>query len=291
LVPLVTFFLVLILSPLVSGEVKAEGSLYIEKYDVNVTVNDDSTFDVSETISYRATGEFSRIYREITLQDYEAVEQCQRDSSLQCGGFSYITVTAVYDSKGNKLPESAYTLEVISKSYEDRLKVQWVYAPDGRYFNDELFTWTVEYKVYGGLGYFSNYDLFYWDVFYPDRSYIVEEASLSITFPEDIEFSEDNLKVVSQGPTYEYEYSYDEEDYILSLEAYELAPREDFTVLLKFPKGITQEYATLNLNLRPKTQDFWIDDIKIILYYNKSYVIRKCLRISVRACRDAVYRI
>lgn len=243
--------------------VLAQGSLSIENYDVKVEVDEDSTFSVSETISYRATGEFHRIWREITLEDYDAVEKCHEDPSLQCGGFSYISVTAVYDGNGNELPEGAYSLEKVSSSGEDRLKVLWEYAPDGQYFRNELFTWTVEYKVYGGLGYFDDYDLFYWDVFYPDREYTVKNASLEIKFPEDIQFSKEDLKVFYSFSGYDFTYDYDKDQHKLSLEAENLLPYEDFTVLLKFPKDIVQKYATLNLDLSPKKQNLWIDGIEI----------------------------
>lgn len=263
LIPLIVLLFLLVVASFLPGKVAAS-SLFIENYDVEVTVNNDSTFDVSETISYRATGEYHRIWREVTLEDYEAVEMCQSNPNLQCGGFSYISVTAVYDSKGNKIPESAYSIEKVRVGGEDRLKVLWEYAPEGRDFKKDLFTWTVEYKVYGGLGYFTDYDLFYWDVFYPDREYRVENATFSITFPEDIDFSKEDLKVFYSFSTYDYDYEYDEEYYTLSIEAEDLAPHEDFTVLLKFPKDIVQEYATLNLDLSPKSQDVSIDGLKII---------------------------
>jgi uncharacterized membrane protein YgcG len=236
-------------------------SLYIEDYDVSVEVNEDSIFDVSETISYRATGEYHRIWRDITLEDFDAVEACQSNSSLQCGGFFYITVTGVYDEDGNEVDD--YTLNEVTDSYEDRLRVLWEYAPSGRYFNNDLFTWTIEYKVYGGIGYFDDYDLFYWDVFYPDRDYEIENATFEITFPEDIDFDPSDLEVYSYIEGYNYEREYDDSDYTLSLEASNLGAYEDFTVMLRFPKDIIQEYATLELDMSPDEQDLDIDGIEI----------------------------
>ncbi|MFC1780565.1 DUF2207 family protein [Patescibacteria group bacterium] len=258
---LISFIICLFAFP---DKASASGSLSIETYDVEVTVNSDSTFDVAETISYRATGEFHRIWREITLEDYSAVEKCHSDASLQCGGFSYITVTGVYDEDGSKLPENAYSLSEVYSSGEDRLKILWEYAPEGRDFRNELFTWTVEYKVYGGLGYFDDYDLFYWDVFYPDREYRVKDASFNITFPEDINFTNDDLKVFYLYNQYDFNYEYFDSSNTLYITATNLAPYENFTVLLKFPKNIIQEYATLNLDLSPVSQNLTIDEIEIL---------------------------
>ncbi|MDD3646964.1 MAG: DUF2207 domain-containing protein [Candidatus Dojkabacteria bacterium] len=255
LIPAISLFVL-------KGEVHAE-SLSIENYDVDVTINQDSTFDVSETITYRATGEYHRIWREITLEDYDAALRCEEQSNLQCGGFSYIAVTGVYDGQGNRLPDSAYSLEKVASSYEDRLKILWEYAPSGRTFNNELFTWTVEYKVYGGLGYFDDYDLFYWDVFYPDRDYQVKKGSLAIHFTEDINFADEDLKLFYNTFSYNYEYDYDDSTNTLEVWIENLPSYEQVTTLLKFPKGIVDKYATLNLELNPNKQNLWVDGIEI----------------------------
>lgn len=246
-----------------ASPVNSSGTLTIEDYNVSVVVDKDSTFEVEETISYRATGEFHRIYREITLQDHDVVEMCRNDETLQCGGFSYLSIIGVFDSTGRQLADSEYTLERISLYGEDRLKVLWEYAPEGRAFNNELFTWTVKYKVYGGLGYFEDYDLFYWNVFYPDREYSVENASFDITFPGDIEYDEQNLKVFGSYTGFDYLTDYDETKKRLEITAKELVSYEDFTVLLKYPKGVVDEYAKLILDLNPDIQDLTIDAITI----------------------------
>lgn len=238
-------------------------SYYIEDFEVNVDVDQDSTFEVSEQISYRFLGEFHRVFRGITLVNKTNLEKCREDPSLQCGGFSYITITGVYDEDGNEVSVSEYTLSEETSGTEDRLNVAWEFAPDGQYFNNELFTFTLKYKVYGGVGYFDDYDLFYWNVFPPDRDFKIENGTFNITFPEDIEFSEDDLEVFYDYYAFDYTYDYEDSGYTLTLAAEDLSAYENFTVLLKFPKDIIQEYATLNLDLSPKTQDVSIDGVKI----------------------------
>jgi len=114
-------------------------SYYIEDFNVKVDVKEDSTFDVSEEITYRFFGEFHRVFRGITLVNRANLERCREDPSLQCGGFSYITIIGVYDEDGNEVDENEYSLSEESVGTEDRLKVRWEFAPDGRYFNNELF--------------------------------------------------------------------------------------------------------------------------------------------------------
>ena len=251
-------------SVLFSSRVEADSTCSvsaISNYLTEVVVNEDSTFDVSEKISYRANGNCSFIYRDITLQDYEALEMCKNNPLLQCGGFGYLNILGVYDQNGSQVYD--YTLSKINNSYEDRLQIKWTYGSTD--FNNEIFTWTIKYKVFGGLGYFEDYDLFYWDVFYPDRTYSIENAEFRITFPEDVEYQDENLNVIttSYGSAYNYTPEYFKSEKKLVISTRNIPSFDDFTVLLKFPKDIVPEYATLKLNLKPSSQDVYVDGVKI----------------------------
>src|SRR5690606_8333934 len=63
--------------------------------------------------------------------------------------------------------------------------------------------------------------------------------------------------------TFDYDHNYDKATRTLQLNVMNLPAYETATVLLKFPKGIVKKYATLNLDLSPKTQNLWIDGIEI----------------------------
>ncbi len=247
-----------------SDKACASQSYHFKDYNVEVTANEDSTFDVTETITLNFSGEFHRVNRGITLINESNLEKCRNDASLQCGGFSYITVTGVYDELGSEVPESEITAYNRYFEGDDELFVEWEFAPDGENFNNEDFTWIIKYKVYGGIGYFDDYDLFYWNAFPEKRTTIISSASFSITFPEDINFEDENLKVFYNSTSFDYEYDYDEEGFKLDITSEMLPSYEEFTVLLKFPKDIISEYATLNLDLSPKGQNMWIDGIEIL---------------------------
>jgi len=265
-IKLALLFLIFNLSFLFISQSKAHASqsFYFKDYNVEVTANEDSTFDVTETITLNFSGEFHRVNRGITLTSESNLEKCRTDPSLQCGGFSYITVTGVYDESGSEIPESDIT--AYNRYYEgdNELFVEWEFAPNGEYFNNEDFTWIIEYKVYGGIGYFDDYDLFYWNVFPEKRNSSINIASFSITFPKDIEFDDENLKVFYSSVSFDYEYEYDDDKYKLDITSKSVPAYEDFTVLLKFPKDIISKYATLNLDLSPNSQNMWIDGIEIL---------------------------
>jgi len=258
---LIIFTFILLIPFLLTQKVNAS-SLYIEDYKVDVNVNKDSTMDVLETITFVFTGEFHRVNRGITLENEESVKQCKSDSSLQCGGISYASISGVYDSNGDKVSENQITTSEVDNGYDRELQVVWEFAPNGRYFNNEKFIWSIGYKVFGSLGYFDDYDLFYWNVFPPSRDFGIEKAMCSISFPEDIEFKDEDLKVLYSYTSYNF--NYDSSNHKLAVTTEKVPVSEDFTILLKYPKGIIDKYATLDLDLSPETQNMWIDGIEIL---------------------------
>lgn len=248
------------------SRVSAVGSVSISKYDVQIEVNQDSTFDVTETITYLANGTFREIYRDITLNDPEDTRRCQNNPSLQCGGFSYIVLLEVRDGNDRLVDESDYyTTEVEMDDGSTAYEVAWTHSPNGRTFTNDEFTWSFKYRVYGGLGYFSSYDLFYWNAIYENRDYSADDISVTIGFPDDIEFETDNLQVL--GGTYYYNYDYRDATNTLELTVDTILAYENFTILLKFPKDIVYEYATLDATLSPSAQNITIDDTTIDGFY------------------------
>ena len=79
---LVTFFFIaLFVFPRNFSKVFADISS-IEDYEVTVDINSDSTFEVTEKITYRATGDYSFIFRDLTLIDTESAKLCKDNPVL-----------------------------------------------------------------------------------------------------------------------------------------------------------------------------------------------------------------
>ncbi|MFQ5493364.1 MAG: DUF2207 domain-containing protein [Candidatus Dojkabacteria bacterium] len=232
-----------------------------ESIDVVMDVFEDSTVEVTEQITHRFRGTFRGVFREIKLEDRDNLDICKNNPALQCGGFEYIEILDVLDNEGRSLNPAEYTVEEVKSGGEDRLRVQWVFSPDGTAFNDELYSYTIKYKVYGSLGYFEDYDLVYWNAIFPDRNELVEKVNVRLNFPGDINFGEEDLKVLGKG--FDYDASYSSVDSSLEITSTNLLPYEDFTILLKIPKKFIQKYATLDLKLSPSVQDVNVNGVQI----------------------------
>ncbi|MBN1915850.1 DUF2207 domain-containing protein [Candidatus Dojkabacteria bacterium] len=234
-------------------------SFIYENINVDISVNEDSTMDVSEKITFRFDGSFREVYRQITLLDSRDIDYCKNNESAQCGGFEFILVKDVLDGNGNSL-KGKYKESEVDNGYEKRHEVAWEFASGGKNFNNETFTWTIKYKVFGGLGYFDDYDLFYWNVLFEDRAEPVKSFTAEIKFPEDIAFSKENFSVFG---SFSYDYEYDLKNTTLKLSTLDVPPYSDYTVLIKFPKNIIHEYARLDLELDPSSQDVTIEGVKL----------------------------
>lgn len=246
------------------SSVRAEGVLEFDSYNVNIDVNQDSTMVVTEEINYLLTGTWHALYRDITLEDKELVTQCRENVNLQCGGFEFINVNEVYgdgtklelaregdyrsDSAGHVITDAnqfaAYTYQGVDKNF---LRVQWVFAEDGRQFNKQPVTLKVKYTVYGGIGYFDDYDLFYWNTLPEIRDSIINSADININFPKDTKYSPENFTIPGQNFTVEVT----NKNKTLHIHRDLILPYEAFTVLYRFSKGIVDQYATIDLSSSP----------------------------------------
>lgn len=257
---IIAFMLVFLFLGSAFNAVSAQVKDYVyESIDVDMEISKDSTVLITEKITQRYTGEFHATYRDITLVDKEELSRCRTNPNLQCGGFEYLQIIGLYDEDGNEIDPDLYTLENVSQSLEDRLRIQWIFSQEGRVFNNELFTFTIKYKVFGSLGYFNDYDLVYWNAVFADRDKLVKQATVRLHFPGDAEFKDSNLKVPGLG----YEYEYNPVQNLLTLTSENIPPQQEFTVLLKIPKGLVNKYATLDLSTSPSPLDVTVNGIKI----------------------------
>ncbi|MBU4124630.1 MAG: DUF2207 domain-containing protein [Nanoarchaeota archaeon] len=142
------------------SEVKAQ-SYYYDSIDVEIKVNEDSTFDVTEEMTYNLNGSFGFFYRDIEVKDLD-----------------HFSDIKVFDSEGKEIFD-------YDKSYDaNRLYIKWNF-PRRDYVN-ELKSWTVQYKVHGGLGFFDDYDEIYWNAIFQNREVEVKKAKVIVNSPGEI---------------------------------------------------------------------------------------------------------
>lgn len=175
----------------------AAQTITTDRLDVEITVNKDSTFTVSETATLTFNGQSRGVIRGITLQDPYRDYQCAANTGLTCGDFEYVSIDAVYDSDGDLVDPAAYEIGIQSDedTNERYLVVTWEVWPGGKYLQDQQFTWTLEYTIYGGLIYDTDATYIYWNALYEGRSSVVDNANILLNLPSGDNTDSDYLQV------------------------------------------------------------------------------------------------
>lgn len=252
-------FILLFLLFLPKTTVSARSYSY-DSVNVTIDVNSDSSAVVTEEATYRFTGTYYAVSRSLTLSDQNTLDKCKADASLQCGGFEYYELLGVYDNNGQKLAPGKYTSQIIDNNGLKQLFIEWEFnGQSGRNFTDETFNFTVKYKVYGSFGYFQDYDLLYWNAVQGDSNANIDNAKVTINFPADIHYQQDNLKIYNYGLTYDYAATYKNNSLVINKT--NIYPGDNMTVMVKMPKGVIEKYATVNLDLSPSPQNVAVNGV------------------------------
>ncbi|MCA9385318.1 DUF2207 domain-containing protein [Candidatus Dojkabacteria bacterium] len=242
-------------------------SYVFDSYNVDITINEDTSMDITEELTYDFDGTYRGVFRDITLEDSYTTSQCQDDPSLQCGGFDEIVVTEVRGNEGELLDPSQYTVEETYEGYERRLRITWLFSDEGIAFSDDdLFTFTITYEITGGFGFFDEYDFFYWDVLPPDRDVNIVSADIDIRFPQDVNFVKEDLGVWATNSNTFYDYAYDPNTFVLNIVTQDIVPDNDFTIGYKIPKGILREPGSIrvrNEGMVPNSPEYYLNGDRV----------------------------
>jgi len=195
--------------------IQAAGTYYYDRINIDITVNKDSTFDVSENQTYFLDGNFGYFYRDIELK-----------------GLDHITDIQVLDSNGKTVPNP----DIAYKG--GKLHVQWNFQREN--FEQELKSWTVKYKVHGGLGFYSSHDEIYWNAIFQNRDATVEKAVVTVNLPQE---AQDIRAKMFIGPKESAKQSY---DYGINRNSivyngYNIKAGEFLTIVAWWQKGFIQK--------------------------------------------------
>jgi uncharacterized membrane protein len=205
----------------------------ITNFDVQLTVNQDRSVSVTETISVYATG--NRIKRGITRNfpthrsmngrtvkmDYQ-IEEVQKDGRAE-----------------------PYNTESVDNGYVLYIGQKEAFLDPGNY------TYRIKYKVPNQVGFFKEYDEIYWNAIGTDVIFEIEKATCKVILPEGAS--------VIQETAYTGYLGQNNKDYTLNMEGRDLDyqvnrplnPREGLTIAVGFPKDIVdkpslfQRYGTM----------------------------------------------
>ncbi len=258
LINFLIFFLILLFPAFASAD-----SGYYESYNVNVDFNNDSTYTVTESVSINFSGTFRKVFRGITLVDEDIEKLCIESNLLQCGGFEYMEFLGVFDEAGNRVPDSEIEIEKVYESGEDRFKITWYFDDDGRVFNNEYFNYSIKYKVYGGLGFFEDYDLFYWDMLPPERPSGINNSLITLNFPQGFVFDDNGWKVLTDlGYSY-LDYDISNEGSVVKIKSKDIKVDQNLTVALKINKGLIQKPGKIILESKPDPINLKINGVQL----------------------------
>ncbi len=242
-----------------TAQAEAQARSYsIESLDVIIDVNRDSTMRVQETQNYIFNGEFNGMFREITLENDATLGRCKENPRLQCGGFSLINIRQVLVN-GEEVEKGRYGVTEVTDAGERRLRVQYRFDPDDTVMlRNESYSYTVIYDVIGGLGFFEDYDLFYWNALFPDRDVAIKKSRVEVNYPDtrrsdlDVLVDSENSRVETELARTAFEVTKDRNTVIYEITG--IATRVNFTILQRMPKGLINIPGNIDLRLSPTEQ-------------------------------------
>ena len=192
---------------------------YYKDFEVDIKINEDSTFDVTERQTYYLDGSFGFFNRDVSLNKIDA-----------------ITDVEVFDGNNNLISKNS--LEIKSRINEKH--IQWNFPR--RNFTGEEKTWIVKYKVHGGISFLKDYDEIYWNAIPSDRSVSIKNVKVIINLPNDKKFRTDLIKFYSEQKLFE-DYYFKHNNTQAVFIGRDLKPYNNFTIAVGFPKDIVSQKA------------------------------------------------
>ncbi|MFA5413071.1 MAG: DUF2207 domain-containing protein [Patescibacteria group bacterium] len=199
-----------------------------EKWSADININEDSTFVVRETQVFNFHGNFHWTVRDISKNKVRAVSDIK-----------------VFDEDGRELapPE----IEITENTSQVIIKINFDLV-------DTQKTWTFEYKVHGGLGYFLDYDELYWNAVSENRDVPIGEVEVLVHLPSAAEVSDlkQMLYVGATGAKTTSETYEIIDGKTLKFWGSDIPAYENFTIVAGWPKGIVFSAGVLKVNSEPE---------------------------------------
>jgi uncharacterized membrane protein YgcG len=158
-------FLLLLLVGATPELAGAQGrTLTLEEFNSTLTVQEDGTLDVVESLRFRFDGSWNGVFRSIPVE---------MEDSRGLRARLFLDIRAVVDGSGNSLE---YEL-----SREGRNRKIKIWVPNAQ---DRTETVTIAYDVKNGLRFFENHDELYWNVTGNEWEVPIERALARVVLPQ-----------------------------------------------------------------------------------------------------------
>lgn len=253
--PLFSFLIVLFFC--FNIQVSFAKEYYYKDFEVDIKINQDSTFDVAEKQTYYLDGNFGFFNRDVATKGTDA-----------------ITDIEVFDGNNSIVPKS----ELDIKSISGAKHIQWNFPRHD--FEGEEKSWIVKYKVHGGISFLKNYDEIYWNAVPSVRDVLIQNVKVTISLENEEKFNKDLIRLYAEdiskplfqtppslplskgrndwsesvGSKYNSQmlynnqisiggYYFDQDNTEAIFWGRNIKPNTNFTVAVGFPKGIVSQSA------------------------------------------------
>lgn len=196
-----------------------EKSLYWQRYDVNITVQQNSDMLVEEIQQIVFTsGTFRFGFAAIPLDRVERISDVQVSEVINGVERPYTA-----GSSG----QYGFT----TSTNEGELEITWYFPPT----NNSTHTYLLRYRVIGGLRFYDGGDQVWWKAIAPDHNFSIRESRVTVTLPAT--FPQDQLVVTSYGAPATNSFT---DRGLVVFEAQNIPADEELEVRVQFPHGVIQ---------------------------------------------------
>jgi len=229
-----------------SWVVKAQDnrSYGIDSFDVTFKINQDSTIDVVEDISYDFKGTYNKGWRSISHKDISAITDIYIVNKLTGKKLTY---TSNRLEKTNPANWGKYTYKVESGF----TNIEWYYNA-----TNEKQVWEIHYVIHGLIGFYKNNDELYWNLF-TDYEVPINSVTAKVILPTPVDLVNNRYpgtlyRTFPKRNNNQYIFErYGDNGFVFS--SGDIASQETVTIALDFPKGIVNQNS------------FWVDWVKLNL--------------------------
>jgi len=211
-----------------------EKSWSFESFDVDIVVNEDSSFTVTETQVVNFQGSFSFLNRDLSTEpasDYDG----------RTYGRVRIEDIEVYYLDGRPYNQGMWEVQDYSDGKRVRIGFEAVNERKG---------WIIRYTVKGAVIFAEDYDRLYWDAVPLDRNVPIRFSHINVFLPPDTDMSkvETASYVNPADPPSAYDHGLEGD--VLWWSADHLPPYTTVTIDVSLPKGVVEkpwQYRTSTL--------------------------------------------
>jgi uncharacterized membrane protein YgcG len=198
-----------------------EKSLYWQRYDVNINVQQNSDMLVEEIqdITF-STGSFHFGYAAIPLSRVDRITDVQVSEVINGAERPYTSGST-----------SEYGF--VTSTNNDNLEITW-YFPST---SNSTHTYILRYRVIGGLRFYQDGDQVWWKAIASDHNFPIRASRVTVTLPTSV--PQDQLKVASYGAQATSQYNQGQ----VVFEAQDIPAGQELEVRVQFPTGIVQGSA------------------------------------------------